>query len=223
MLTMTTKTSSAMRALLVIWPPQVSETAESLMACAGLAVLALRLELVEQRRAQLGGLVVVQRLRPDLNGGRRPVADDDDRLGILAEGVVEHLFDLLGGGAVGGHRNLGAALEVDPEGEPANEDARDGDQQDRTTDGAPQLAPPDDLEGPGAGVEPGEEVVVRQRGRPRRRGVSEVAQFPAARLGQLGGIGGVFCGSARTAGLGHGLSPSRRMCGGPALAGDLLH
>ena len=78
--------------------------------------------------------------------------------------------------AGGRHRHLGAALEVDAEGEAAQQDARDRDRDDQAADRVPQLAAADDLERAGAGVEPDEEAVLAAlrpaclRGRaPRRR------------------------------------------------------
>jgi hypothetical protein len=138
----------------------------------GLAVGAPWLERVEERRAQLFDLRVVQRLRADLHRGRIAAADEDHRFGCLAEGLAEHVFDLLGGDVAGcglrRHGDLGATLEVDAEREAANQNARDGDGDDQTADREPELALADDLERAGSGVQPREEAV------PRRCGAFEV-------------------------------------------------
>ena len=65
---------------------------------AGLAVGAPRLERVEQRRPQLLGLIVGQRLRADLHGGGSPVPTMTTDSGALPERLVEDVLDLLGGG-----------------------------------------------------------------------------------------------------------------------------
>ena len=123
-----------MSAFLVIWPPQVSDTAESLIACLlgwPSAPLGWNASNSALRSSSVSWLVSVS--DADLHGGRTAAADDHHRFGVLAQCLAEHLFDLLRDCAVacGGHRHLGAALEVDAEGEAADHDAGDGDGDDR--------------------------------------------------------------------------------------------
>jgi hypothetical protein len=126
-------------------------------------------ERVEQRVAQFLGLFVGERLRTDLHGGRATAADHYHRFGCLAQRLAEHVLDLLGADravlARDRHRHLGAALEVDTEGETAQQDAREGNRHDQATDRVPELATPDDLESACAGVQAHEEAVPGRVGR----------------------------------------------------------
>ena len=86
-----------MSAFLVIWPPQVSDTAESLMACLlGWPSEPFGWNASNSAVRSFFGLLVGQRLRADLHGGRAAAADDDHRFGGLAQRLAEHVLDLLG-------------------------------------------------------------------------------------------------------------------------------
>ena len=153
-----------MSAFLVIWPPQVSDTAESLMACLlgwPSEPFGWNASNSPLRSFSVSSLVSVSERICTV--AEPPLPTIDHRFGGLAQCLAEHVLDLLGADRArrtgGRHRHLGAALEVDAEGEAAEHDARDRDRDDQAADREPQLASPDDLERAGAGVEPDEEAV----------------------------------------------------------------
>ena len=111
-----------MSAFLVICPPQVSETAESLIACVlgwPSAPLGWNLSNSASRSLAVSSLVSVSERICTVADAPLPTMTTDSA--SLPSASWNTVFDLLGGGAAGGHRHLGAALEVDAEGEPADE------------------------------------------------------------------------------------------------------